>query len=342
MGANQKEAKLLVLVGVKDLASCKVPLPVARRLVAKGVDVKIYAEGPAIGEVEKAGFPVHALTPEGLPWEHDKPAAVIVGSSNPMNIERELAHTAQSLNTPLMIYSDVVGAYERHTLDPKKPVFILTGGEKEAEEARAKGFAAAAIGFHQADMPAEDANAERFIAGAHAQGKWVVLFATSGQPTRFAQELELVLSCAAATEMPLLLAVKPNPKILGQAHQEGGTWGEWLEEAILEKATLVKGSFERYADATIAPSSGGLIAAAAGKVGIGLRCASVEAILEKEPGVLPWLDFCEMDLGMPVIRGIQPLDQLLRGHQPLKQAVNPLNIDAALKAVVDVAGLTLA
>ncbi len=329
---------------MKDAGSCKAPVPIAERLAKQGLDTEVWAEGPALDVVKKAGLPriiQGNFSQDDFTWSWtDAPAAIIVGSSNPMVIERKLADTAQEFNVPLVVYSDVTRSYERHTLNPKKSILILTASEKEATEARAKGFSATAVGFHQAEVPPPNAETARFVAEEHSKGNKVVLYATSGQPARFEQELQLVLSCAAATATPLRLIVKPNPKILGQAHPSGGTWKDWLYDTA-GKAVVVSGPFERYADMTIAPSSGGLMAAAAGKIGVALRCAEVEKVLASEKGVLEWLNDLEQEFGMPTIRRTESLDPFLQNPQPLKIVPKPLDIDLAMEAVAKFAGLSL-
>jgi hypothetical protein len=263
------------------------------------------------------------------------PNAIVVGCSSPAYQEYYFAIAANHEKVPLVIMSDIRRAWERHAgVDG----LVLTTDVMDAHAAQAQGFTARAVGMHQANLPPADAETEEFVEASHRKGRAVVLAALSGQPSRVAQELECVLACSAMTSLSHTLVVQPNPKILPQEHPDGGTLADWFARTIGDKAVMLKGPFARYADMTISPSSGGLTALAAGHVGVGLRCKSVEDVLVAESGVIPRLDFYEQELGMPIIREPIDLAPLFAAPQS-KVAVHAFDAQLALQHIKKFAGI---
>lgn len=325
-----------------NLGSLAVVGRIAKAAKAAGWKVYLFAYGPSAAVAEKnTGImpdPDNGLMPDNV-VELLKPDVVVVGCSYPqVDPERQYLLAAEPRNIPGVIVSDVPGAWKR-LLDIKRALILTTDGA-DADAAYFHGFPDSfAVGMHQVNVPPPSEETERVVAEQHALGKKVILYASSGQPTRVAQELQCVLACSALTTVPHALIHQPNPKIVPLPHPERGTWGEWLEnEALAGNAVTLKGPFVLYADMTISPSSSGLTAAAAGNIGVGLRTATVEDIMAKESGVLEMLDFLEKEVGLPIIREPMDLAYLFETPRP-KIDVKSFDTELALGRIKEYVGI---
>lgn len=341
---SAQQAADLVCV-TKDLGSLALVGPVAKAAQDAGFVVRMVAEEPAASACESR----YGIVPQRTSDPHVRdlvydlhPKAVIVGCSSPINQEAIAAQEATRDGTPCVVMSDIRGAWSRHE---NIAGLVLTVDETDAASARRRGYSTAkAVGFHQANLPPEDSNAKSFVDSRRRDGHTVVLAALSGQHARLPHEMACVLGCADATTTPLTIIVQAHPKILPQEHPAGGTWEEWVARIVSQEnvstdhgIVTMRGSFTRYADMTISPSSSCLAAAAAGNIGIGLRPTTVERMLAAERGVIEQLDFYERELGMPIVRGPVDLGQFVGWVN--RATVTAFDPQLALQHIRDYAGI---
>lgn len=329
-------AQLDLLFVVRDMGPLEMIGPIIEQCAQKKLIVEVLAEEPAYGVIRAR----HHVTPivcnertmgdiSGY-LRTPRPQAVVVGCSSPINFELKFALVAQDLKIPVVVVSDIHGAWKRipNLAEPR----VLVADEKDAAAVRHAGFDASVVGYRQAVLPESSLETEAAVAKMRRVGKRVVLFASSGQPSRFRQELECVLASSAMTPDKHVLVHQPNKKILAQQHPEGGTWGAWIERTLPPGVVRLEGPVVRYADMTISPSSSCMRAAAGGKIGVGLRVRTVEDVLLRETGVTDELNFYENELGMPILREPQSLSRFFNDG-PSRVSVQPFDAELALMKI---------
>lgn len=321
-----------VLVVAKDRGSLAVVAPIASVLQKAGAAVMCATEGDAtilLPTYDLSCMPTGTLSPREI-LKNGAPDVVLVGCSAPMNLERTISEEARLLSIPLVVVADVRSAWKRHNEEYLRGNLILTTDDEDAELARDLGAESSSIGFHQLIPPPSSKKTEKEIERYKAEGKVVILYATGGQARRTPQELECVLKSSRQTKKDHVLVIQPHPKLSQQMHPSGGRWLEWFEHNA-KSAVFLSGPVVLYADMAISPSSQALTAYSLGKIGVGLRCASVYSELSKEPGALEQLKFYE-SCGMPILERPRDLSTLLSSTTTV-MPVQPLDAQRGATAI---------
>lgn len=314
---NEKDT---LVFGGKDLGGFNMTLPLVQLLVECTRKKYIaFGEGAALERMRQRG-----MNPKDFPEVGDMrvalkaidPAVVVITCSQPIRGEQLLADAAQALEIPLVVLSDIRGAWKR--IADLRMALVLTVDEIDAQRAREAGLKAEVVGFHQATPPEHDVDLAKL---ASKERHPVFLYQASGQPDRVEPETDLVLLSLAKASKACRVIFQPNPKIVPQRHSSGSTWGEYLSRKIRHHPATFEmpGPWVRYADATISPSSGPLTAVAMGRIGIVLRCEEIEHVLAREPGVLEQMDYYEQELGLPVLREPTDLMEFMNAPRPSVQ-----------------------
>lgn len=110
-------AEQCITVVAKDVGQTKIALPIVQELHAQGEALEVYADGPAVGILEKNQIPFRTASQYYTSWNSGDTTTIVAGLSSDPALEYNLLLNGLDANIPTIMLVDVPGMHRRHPVD---------------------------------------------------------------------------------------------------------------------------------------------------------------------------------------------------------------------------------
>lgn len=223
------------------MGSAGVVGPFVKAAKSAGHEVLIFAEGLASDRLSKEGIelsfrgPVNFLdTPFFLDpvsvLQANKPDYLVIGESEPINLELHFAQAARKLGVKIIEIGDFWGGWVRN---PVRPDILGVLDEADAESARRRfGWSVKVVVSGNPGLKpvtiGEDLKRE--MDELREQHGMVIVY-VGGSPTQTGPELELLVQCVLRTPQYCVIP-RLHPKYAKVVSPSGKTWGEVWQDIL--------------------------------------------------------------------------------------------------------------